>query len=173
MWPWPVQELIVLLRREDLAPCPVLGAGRISKCVRPPDTTPDADRTPGFDLLHGASLEEIKYGADFYRGNDNAVRRVSHWLRKAEGRQAYVLYGAAHLLGEGNLVERFTEEGFQVLVLVPFLAEWEAALRRRFGAEAANTWYEVMPGVLRPPFVSDRELLEMRLPEKPTTAVPR
>jgi hypothetical protein len=117
------------------------------------------------------SLEDAKYGADFGRGNHNAIGRVSAWLREAPGRRAFVLYGAAHLLGEHNLVDRFTAEGFRVLALVPFLPEWEAALRRRFGPEAAKTWYEVLPGVLRPPYVTDEEVLAIPAPAPEPTDV--
>ena len=49
-------------------------------------------------------------------------------------------------------------EGIGTVVLVPFLPEWEAALRQRFGAAAAEHWYEVIPGVLRPPLLRGEEI---------------
>ncbi|MHC4953292.1 MAG: hypothetical protein ACYTGZ_05330 [Planctomycetota bacterium] len=163
-WTWPILETAALLRAKDLAPCPLLGAGRVTKTGFPPEDTPDAQRNPGIGPLVGTPVEDWKYGADFNRGNQNALARVGGWLRAEPRRQAFVLYGAAHLLGARNLAERFRAAGLEVLVLVPFLPEWEAALRRRFGAEASQSWYEVLPGVLRPPFVSDDCVLDLGLP---------
>jgi len=72
---------------------------------------------------------------------------------------------------EGNLVRGFEAEGFRVLVFVPFLPEWEAALRRRFGRQVGRNWYEVLPGVLRPPFVGDEEVLAIPPPEPEASEV--
>jgi hypothetical protein len=165
LWPWPVLEIATLLRQQELTSCPLLGAGRLSK-GRCPRQTPDAEREPAIDLAVGVTMEDIKYGADFQRANLHAIGRVTSWLREGEDRQAFVLYGAAHLLGVGNLAEGFRKEGFDVLVLVPFLPEWEESLRRRFGPRAATMWYEVLPGVLRAPYIREDEVLELA-PRKP------
>jgi len=160
-WTWPVLETAALLRDEDLSGCPLLAVGRTPHAVFPPPDTPDAERRPGLDLSGGMSVADWKYGNDFARANWNTLGNVTQWMRAMPDRQCFVLYGAAHLLGEGNLVDRFQKAGLDVIVLVPFLPEWEAALRRRFGSAAASTWYEVAPRVLRPPYVADREIVAL------------
>ena len=64
-------------------------------------------------------------------------------------------------LGAGHIKEQLDKAGLKTVVLVPFLPAWEIALRKRFGNRAEKGWYEVLPDVLRAPFVTDDEIRKL------------
>jgi hypothetical protein len=161
-WPWPVERLADMLAAPDVRRAAWLGAGNVRSEV-PPDYTPDRDRQPVI-RLGGTSVHDAKYGLDHapgYGRNGPAADRAHRWLERAKpGAKAFVLYGFAHYLdgvypGTGIRGE-LERRGHRVLVLVPFLPEWELAVRERGTRDA---WLEVLPGVLRPPTVSDEDIL--------------
>lgn len=157
VWPWPVSEMAVQLRRQELRACPLLAAGREEAIALPAASTPDAERVPRFRPM----TEEEVEGDTFHLGNRNAKASIDAWLEGGVGRRVFVLYGALHLLGEGNLAAELRAAGRRVLVLVPFLPEWEAAIRRRGEPGASQAWFEVAPDVLRAPLVGDDEVLAL------------
>ena len=162
-WPWPVREYPTILRRERLRLAPVLACGPMTPPKVPPASTKDRERKPVLEPI--ANWREFKYGGHGFERNATTAKRAARWLGGAEEqRKVFILYGAAHLLdgvypGSGIRGE-LEKRGYKVVVLVPFLVEWEIELRRRFRGAGEKGWYEVLPGVLRAPYVSDAEILK-------------
>lgn len=151
-WPWPVDAYGAILGAGRLRACPLLALGDPEPPRALPAAGPDAARRP---VPLSMTVEEFKYGFTFGWKNLHAAQRVA-----AEGR-TFVLYGAAHALGPGGIRARLLDAGVPSVVLVPFLPEWEIALRERFGRAARSAWFEVQPGVWRAPMATEEEILAL------------
>jgi hypothetical protein len=166
VWPWPVHALADMLGTDGLRRAEWIGSGNPYNEV-PPEYTPDQDRQPVI-WLGESTVFDAKYGPQFVPGygrNGPTADRIDLWLRRAgPAGRVFVLYGLAHYLDGHNpgsgIRSELERRGYHVLIIVPFLPEWEVAIRERGGA-AAGAWLEVLPGILRAPLVSDDEILRM------------
>lgn len=155
-WGWPVEAYLAVLREEAA----VLAVGFEKPPPLPPKDTPDGKRQPG---ITPQTPWDFKHGASWFSRNRYAAKRVSDWLGEKPGkRRVFVLYGTAHMLGANGIKTLLDKQGLETVLLMPFLPDWEIALRKKFGRRAARGWFEILPGVLVPPYVSDDTVRQLR-----------
>lgn len=163
-WSWPIQHYMDVLLHPKQQNVHVLCLGQRQSGDLRVRNTPFRKEVP-VPPSPVPSLWDAKYGTRFYQQDIQATQRISDWIRASRPHgKVFVLFGAAHVLDNDadiRIAGRLRKIGLRVVVLVPFMREWELALRQRFGTSSINMWYEVLPDVFRSPLVTEAELSDM------------
>jgi hypothetical protein len=151
-WPYPVNWYRRLVQAACRGSVSVLCVG---SNVRAPALagSEDANRRPvrwtGMPPNAGRVIVESTH--------QRMLRVIPNWLTRNQQGHLLLLCGAGHV----RFLEReFSSRGFDMAIVIPFLASWELSLRSLAGGNS-GFWWEVLPGVYRPPFVTDEVILEM------------
>ncbi len=162
VWPYPVVtygELLYEAARHGVA---VIGAG-LPSTANPDHTVEDWKRRPStvFDPQGESTPEHRRQWTEeyFVEGNELAAETVQRWLRSSSSKRriAVVVFGFAHHLGSGRSLEQLLrKEALHVVTVIPFLAEWELAIRAT--DQTQGLCLEVLPGVIRPALIRDSDI---------------
>ena len=155
-WPYPINGYRILMQvacdaRDSLG---VLCVGSEVRGPVPADQE-DAQRRPvPWEGMPANVGREIVEGM-----HRRTLQTVPDWLVHNKDGHVLLLCGAGHVR---YLQREFKRRGFDALIVIPFLASWELSLRRGAG-DGLRDWWEVLPGVYRPPYATREAILRMSM----------
>lgn len=152
-WPWPCAAYVNAIQDYALTGVPMIAGWGGEDLGVPNPQLQDALRRP-VEAVDSAEFAERVLAADQF-ASDNIVR----WMARRPGcRRVCGLFGLGHVVSVGrSLAVRLREQGLAVLVVLPYVPEWEFELQKR-GARDPNAWLEVFDGVLYPPYWLEEQL---------------
>lgn len=152
-WPWPVEDLAVLLGSLRSKGVRLLAAGGSPLASAETPGTPDRARVPGVSRALDSRDFEARIGSVTLRVADVAKRWVSG--QAGEPRTAYVLVGGAHIVPKrGGVAQALQHSGLRTAVVVPCSAEWYLASMSHSQCWPEDAWCEVFPWVFFAPLIS-------------------
>lgn len=152
-WPYPVEAYVDMLLSFHARGWLIRGMGK-SKATRrmmPSPATPDQLRRP---LPTSDPVTPIEVT------DARVAGLVSRWLKDYRGAHAFVLFGAAHILGSlesQGLRREIERRGHGTLVVMPVLSELELAVHEILGPGQWHDWIWLAPGVFRAGVLRDHE----------------